>query len=98
MCRDNVRMSSPRAHNIPPKNYHIVNVVMLYSVNCALQVSSSQCNAHFAIATRRNFSKKCTQHMGIPFSIALKRMSEIVVYKAKVRGIEMENEKKNRDD
>ncbi|PAV66137.1 hypothetical protein WR25_07292 isoform G [Diploscapter pachys] len=30
-------------------------------------------------------NKKCTQHTVIPFSIALKRMSEIVVYKAKGR-------------
>ncbi|VDO26081.1 unnamed protein product [Haemonchus placei] len=30
-------------------------------------------------------NKKCTQHTVIPFSIALKRMSEIVVYRAKGR-------------
>ncbi|EYB98176.1 hypothetical protein Y032_0133g1751 [Ancylostoma ceylanicum] len=50
---------------------------LLYCECCDL-VFCQQCQATV-------INKKCTQHTVIPFSIALKRMSEIVVYRAKGR-------------
>ncbi|CAD6192477.1 unnamed protein product [Caenorhabditis auriculariae] len=69
-------MQKQRKDVVPSCSMH-PNDQLLYCECCDL-VFCENCQSSI-------INKKCTEHTVVPFSIALKRMSEIVVYKAKGR-------------
>ncbi|WKY01242.1 hypothetical protein Q1695_015330 [Nippostrongylus brasiliensis] len=69
-------MQKQRKDVVPSCSVH-PNEQLLYCECCDL-VFCQECQSSV-------INKKCTQHTVVPFSIALKRMSEIVLYRAKGR-------------